>query len=62
MEERIRMEAAQRFLGLGESPGFAGSFWGITRAVLSEAGWRILSLMLAPATRVVLPRTWDEQR
>ena len=53
---------AQRFLGLGESPGFAGSFWGITRAVLSEAGWRILSLMLAPATRVVLPRTWDEQR
>lgn len=53
---------AQRFLGLGESLGFVGSFFGMTRAVLSEAGWRILSLMLAPATHVVLPRTWDEQR
>jgi hypothetical protein len=53
---------AQRFLGLGESTGFAGSFWCISRAVLSEAGWRLMSLVIAPATRFLLPRKWDEQR
>ena len=53
---------AQRFLGLGGPSGFVVSLFGIIRAILSEAGWRILSLVLAPATRVMLPRTWDEQR
>jgi nucleoside-diphosphate-sugar epimerase len=53
---------AKRFLGLGESFGFVASFFGITRAVLAEAGWRLLALVLAPVTRIVLPRTWDEQR
>jgi nucleoside-diphosphate-sugar epimerase len=50
---------AERFLGLKEPTSFAGSFLGITRAVLSEACWRLLCLMLTPASRVVLPRTWD---
>ena len=53
---------AKRFLGLGESCGFVASFFGITRAVLAEAGWRLLSLILAPVTRMVLPRTWEEQQ
>lgn len=52
---------AKRFLGLGESCGFVASFFGITRAVLAEAGGRLLSLILAPVTRIVLPRAWDEQ-
>ena len=53
---------ARRFLGLGEPHGFFASFLGIIRAVLSEAGWRILSVMLSPLIRVVLPRAWDDRR
>lgn len=53
---------ARRFLGSGGAHGLVASFFGITRAVLSEAGWRILGVLLAPATRVALPRTWDQHR
>ena len=53
---------AQRFLGLGESSSFVVSLFGIIRAILTEAGWWILSLVLAPSIRVVLKRTRDGQR
>jgi nucleoside-diphosphate-sugar epimerase len=53
---------AQRFLGLGESSSFVVSLFGIIRAILTEAGWWILSLLLAPSIRVVLKRKRNGQR
>ena len=53
---------AQRFLGIGETNSFIISFLGVTRAVFSEVGWRILSLILSPCTLVILPRAWGGVR
>ena len=53
---------ARRFLGLGEPSSFAVSLLGIIRAILSEAGLWILSLVLLPPIRVVLKRKQVEKR
>jgi nucleoside-diphosphate-sugar epimerase len=50
---------AQRFLGLGESSSLIVSLFAISSAILAEAYWWILSLVLTPLIRVVLKRTRD---
>lgn len=53
---------ARRFLGLGEAPIFIKAVFRVTHAVLAEAGWRLLSVLVAPLLRTVLPRSLGEQQ
>ena len=52
---------ARQFLGIGYRLGFVRSFFRIAHAVVSEASWQILGLLLAPVTRNLLPHAFEEQ-
>ena len=54
---------AQRFLGLGGAPNnFVRGFSGITCAVLSEAGWRTLRMLLTPIAQLALSRSFGRRQ